>query len=269
MTYAQSEVSVYGGNPIEIYTFTRESQIWRYSTGEDIVTVSGQQFIPQPLQRDSIEQSADMIRNAINIQCSSELPVVDAFRLGVPSGVTLVTLQGYHYGVADYVTKWQGRILNVEFQERTAKINCEPLLTTLLRPVLRRFYQLNCPHVLYGSDCQASRAAFRSDGVLTGQSGTQLTSGVFSSKPDGWFAGGYIDWLEGVETQRRFILSHTGANIVVNIPFISMPNNANIQAYPGCDHTLVTCKNKFNNNINYGGQPYYPVKNPFGGSQIF
>lgn len=268
MTFAQSEVSAYGGNPIELYMFSREAQVWRYTSGEDSIIALGGTYMPRPIQRDAIEQSSDMIRNAVNISCTSELECIDSFRSGVPSGVTLLSIYAYHYGVADYISRWQGRVLNVEFQERTAKVACEPILTTMLRPVLRRFYQLACPHVLYGNDCAVSRAAFRVDGSLTGQSGTSLTSAIFSAKPDGWFAGGYIDWLEGVEAQRRFILSHTGGTIVVNIPFINMPNNANVQVYPGCDHTLLTCKNKFGNNLNYGGQPYYPSKNPFGGSQI-
>lgn len=269
MTFEQSEESLYGGNPVELYTFVRETKVWRYTTGEDPVTVDGQTFIPQPMQRNAIEQSSDMIRNKLTISCTSELGVISSFRAGVPSGITTVLVQGFHYGIAEYVTKWQGRILSVEFQERTAKIGCEPILTTLLRPVLRRFYQLSCPHVLYGPDCRVSRALFRVDGTLTGQAGTLLTSAVFGAAPEGYFSGGYIDWLEGDESQRRFILSHTGSNIVVNIPFINMPNNAGINAYPGCDHTLATCNTKFDNDINYGGQPYYPQKNPFGGSQIF
>jgi uncharacterized phage protein (TIGR02218 family) len=269
VTFAQSEVSAYQGNPVEAYTFIRENKVWRFTTGEDPVTISGQLFAPRPMQRSKIEQSSDMIRNSITLSTSSELEVVDAYRSGVPSGITTILIQGYHYGIADYVTRWQGRIVNVQFAERTAKISCEPILTTILRPVLRRFYQLSCPHVLYGADCTVSRATFRVDGTLTGQNGAQLTSAIFGAKPDGWFGGGYIDWLEGDESQRRFILSHTGSNIVVNIPFIDMPNNAGVQVYPGCDHTLVTCTNKFANNLNYGGQPYYPQKNPFSGVQIF
>lgn len=269
MTFAQSEVSAYGGNPIELYQFTRESKIWRYTTGEAQETAMGGTWDAYPISRGPIEQSGEIVRNNLDINTVAELPVLDSFRRGVPSGITLLTIFAYHYGVADYITRWSGRLMNVEFAEVTAKINAEPILTTMLRPVLRRFYQLGCPHALYSADCGAVRATFQVLGSLTGQSGTQLTSNAFSAYPNGWFAGGYIDWLEGTESQRRFILSHTGANIVVNVPFIDMPNNANIQAYPGCDHTFLTCKNKFSNNINYGGQPYYPVKNPFGSSQIF
>lgn len=269
MTFAQSEESAYGGTPIELYTFTRDPKVWRYSTGEDPIVVSGGEFIPYPIGRDAIEQSGDLVRNALNVTCSADLPVLESFREGVPSGITLMTIMAYHYGVAEYITRWSGRIVNVEFSEYEAKLNCEPIMTTMLRPVLRRFYQMGCPHVLYGPDCRADRSAFRVDAELTGQSGSQLTSNAFDTYPDTWFAGGYVDWLEGTEAQRRFILSHTGPNILVNIPFINMPNNANVQVYPGCDHTFATCRDKFANNLNYGGQPYYPVKNPFGGSQIF
>jgi len=43
-----------------------------------------------------------------------------------------------------------------------------------------------------------------------------------------------------------------------------------IKAYPGCNHALNgDCHNKFNNALNYQGQPFIPKKNPFAGSTIY
>ncbi len=42
-----------------------------------------------------------------------------------------------------------------------------------------------------------------------------------------------------------------------------------VSVYPGCDHTLATCSAKFGNVARYGGFPYFPQKNPFGGDPIF
>ncbi len=42
-----------------------------------------------------------------------------------------------------------------------------------------------------------------------------------------------------------------------------------LKAYPGDDHTLATCATKFDNVANYGGFPYFPEKNPFGGSPVY
>ena len=36
-----------------------------------------------------------------------------------------------------------------------------------------------------------------------------------------------------------------------------------VDVFAGCDHTVDTCDQKFDNVINYGGWPYVPSKNPF------
>jgi hypothetical protein len=42
-----------------------------------------------------------------------------------------------------------------------------------------------------------------------------------------------------------------------------------VTLFPGCDHTLATCSGKFSNTANYGGFPFMPTKNPFGGDPIY
>lgn len=270
MTYADQENSIYGGKPVELYTFIREGLIWRYATGDDDQILAGFTYKAVPIDRGAIEQSADTVRNAISLKCAASLGVLDAFMVGVPSGVTTLEIVGFHYGINEYVNKWRGRILNVKFQQREADIKCEPIFTSLLRPVLRRFYQTTCPHVLYGAGCKAARGSFAVTGELAGSNGSNIQSALFAAKPDGWFTGGYIDYSPNDgEVQRRFVLAHVGDTVSTSIPFVAIPGNAIITAYPGCDHSLITCHNKFGNEDNYGGQPFYPAKNPFGGSQVF
>jgi len=42
-----------------------------------------------------------------------------------------------------------------------------------------------------------------------------------------------------------------------------------VRAYPGCDHSLITCANKFGNSLNFGGFPFMPEKNPMDGTPVF
>lgn len=269
MTYKQAEESVYGGKPIELYSFFRTGASWRYTSGEEDLEVDSFNYIAKPISRAAIEQTSETVKNALNIKCAASIPVIDEFRTGIPSSVTTMEIRRFHYGINEFVTIWRGRIVNVSFGDREAEIRCESIFTSLLRPVLRRFYQTNCPHVLYGPECRVSRAGFAVETSLAGVVGSTLTAAGFGLKPDGWFQGGYIDWAEGTELQRRFIMSHTADAVVITRPFVNMPADANVTAYPGCDHSFVTCGTKFTNDINYGGQPFYPKKNPFSGVQIF
>lgn len=88
--------------------------------------------------------------------------------------------------------------------------------------------------------------------------------------PSGYFSGGYIEWEVAIGiVERRFISDHTDAALTVTSAVGTLPGGTPVKIYPGCDHTLATCNTKFANAINYGGMPYIPTKNPFGGSPVF
>jgi hypothetical protein len=69
--------------------------------------------------------------------------------------------------------------------------------------------------------------------------------------------------------ERRFILEHSGAAITLSSGASDIPVGAAVSLFPGCDHSAATCAAKFSNAANYGGFPYMPTKNPFGGDPIY
>ena len=73
-----------------------------------------------------------------------------------------------------------------------------------------------------------------------------------------------------IGTARRTITAHAGNTITINRPFGSgvVAGNA-FSAYPGCDHTPGTCRGKYDNGINYGGQEGLPTKNHYDGDLIY
>lgn len=269
MTFSQRESSEYDGQPIEIYKFQRDTRIWRYTSADEDKLVAGQTFSAIPINRGNIEQTLEMARSNLTIKISKDAPFCFQFRGSPPTSLITFTLQRYHEGLADYITTWIGRVVNVRFTEREAELRCEPVYTSLKRPVLRMRYQTTCPHVLYGDACRVNRVSFAVNATLGTNGGNVIYSTDFSAFADGYFTGGYIDWDNGFDVQRRFILSHTFDHIEINLPFAGIMGGDLMVAYPGCDHLLTTCNSKFSNVDNYGGQPFYPGKNPFLGSPIF
>ncbi len=269
MSYTQRENSEYEAQPNELYTFTRQGNVWRYTSADEDKTANFFLFQSYPIRRSSFQQSQETERGPLTLVMSKQVPFLQQFRSSPPTSVTTLLVQRYHEGVSEYVTVWIGRVTNVVFSEREAEVRCESIYSSIKRPVLRRRYQTGCPHVLYGPQCGVLRANFAVTAELISVRGTTLTSPEFGFFPDNYFNGGYVEWAVGPDTLRRFIISHTNLDITLNLPFATIPGNASVVAYPGCDHTLPTCDTKFNNHENYGGQPFYPKKNPFGGSPIF
>jgi hypothetical protein len=65
------------------------------------------------------------------------------------------------------------------------------------------------------------------------------------------------------------VIDHVGDTLTLLTP-ASIPPGTPVAAYSGCDHTDGPggCA-KYENNLNYGGQKWIPLKNPQGNNRIF
>jgi hypothetical protein len=162
-----------------------------------------------------------------------------------------------------------GRVLNSEFLGATSELHCEPVLTSVQRNGLRSYYQRQCPHILYESPCNVNKENFKSIVVVTSVAG--LDVGVTGTLEVDKFAGGMMSWNSPAGLQWRTITGNVANSVKVNFPFMpitdkfgrSLVNGTSITLYPGCQHTVTDCTNRFNNLANYGGFPFIPIDNPF------
>lgn len=269
MTYDTRENSLQSGEPIELYQFTYGNNIYRFTSAQTAVSAIGYVWQPALLKRSGIDYSAEKSRSNLKLDVSRQFEIADLYRIMPPSEVILLAVYRYHEGDNEVAIIWTGRILAVEFAGSLATITCEPVTTSLKRTGLRRLYQRQCPHVLYGTACGANKASFSAPATLSAVNGTTLNSATFGLYADGYFSGGYLDIVADGVTERRFITAHTGTQIIINVPLIGLVSGDTITVYAGCDHSKPTCKDKFNNLLNYGGFPYIPQKNPFGNNGIY
>jgi len=269
MTYAAKEISVFDAYPVELLTFTRGTGSWRYTSADEDKLITGFNYLAVQIKSGKLVNSQEMSKNNLSIKCEKNLGFLLAYRGSPPSTQTTVTLQRYHEGDGEIITPWTGRIVNVTFSEKEATIKCEPTYTSMKRQALRRKYQTSCPHVLYGKFCAVLEASFRTDATLTAVVGRTVTAAIFATLANDYFSGGFITWNNGQFLERRFITGHTGDTLTLNLPIAGLVSGQTVAAYAGCDHTLTTCNTKFLNEVNYGGQPFYPDKNPMGGDPVF
>jgi len=76
----------------------------------------------------------------------------------------------------------------------------------------------------------------------------------------GYFSGGEIEWLTGANAGRKMeIKEFSNKQFTLVLP---MPNNVAVsdtfKAVAGCDKTFTTCYSKFNNAVNFRGEPHVP-----------
>ena len=269
MSYASREASVDDASPVEFYELRRGSGVWRYTSAFEDLTYNGFPFSAVPLVRSRIEQTQEAGRAALRITLPRDTEVVQDFVATPPSEVTLLTVYRQHREDGETAVVWMGRVLNAEWRGAEVELNCEPVYTSLQRTGLRRLYQRHCPHVLYGGSCRASPVTHRVQGTVSGTSGTTVTVPAAAGVPAGHFSGGYATWSAGGITEKRMIVSHSGESLTLASAPPGLAVGATVMLYPGCDHTLATCEAKFANSANFGGFPFIPTKNPFGGSPIY
>lgn len=273
MTFDAHEQSVHGGGPVELYEFSYLPLSWFYTSADEPVTLGAQTYSAAKLQRDPLDETAELNRQTLRLTVARDLPIAELFLLGTPARAIQLTAKRLHRDDIDAETRifWVGRIMDCEWSELTATLVGEPLSTAIRRPALRRHYQRNCPHVLYRVRCGAQESTYRLTTVISLVSGVTLTAAAFAAQVDGWYAGGFVEWddPDGI-VHRRYIVDHTGANVTLAQPIPGLAAGATVRAWPGCDHTLATCNAKFNNAANFGGFPWIPTsKNPMGGSSLW
>lgn len=97
---------------------------------------------------------------------------------------------------------------------------------------------------------------------------TPNTGGPRGGFPNDWFNGGAVTWESGlnsgVHMEVRDFIADDGVTITQDIElFLDLPFDIAIgdkaRIYPGCDKSLFSaCRDKFNNVINFRGEPFIP-----------
>lgn len=265
MSYPALESSTHGGQPVELYRFTSGTRKWLYTSGDVRITHAAEIYEPYLLNRSAFRQTQELNKSGLEIRTPRDLPFVVEMMASPLIGVIALTIYRKHRAHADVIQWWKGRVSGVRFDGSEAVVDCNLLGTSIRRIGLRRPAQRQCAHSLYGVGCNVVEAAHSLSGSLISHIGATVTASAFATQPDGWWIGGKIN-LAGV---LRFVVGHAGDTLTLSSGVPGLAQNAAFVVYPGCDHTAATCQVKFNNAANYGGAPWFPIKNPFSGDSAF
>ena len=132
-----------------------------------------------------------------------------------------------------------------------------------LRQFSGRLLSRNCTYDVGDSDCTVNLTPFTFTAQVT-QVNTQRKSFEtdLAAQVDDYFQYGYLTWTSGnnngitVEIQRSF-QSNSTLFLALSLPRdIQVGDDFTITA--GCDGLVETCKVKFNNFVNFGGEPFMP-----------
>jgi uncharacterized phage protein (TIGR02218 family) len=247
----------------ELYRFTQGSEVWTFTSGEQAIDHGGETYVPATIGRGQIDQRETMDRSTLEVRVPRDNAVAVRAMAAMLKGVVGLTVMRVEPSV---LVLWRGRLAAARAAGSEVILEGEPIFTSLRRLGLRAKYQRPCRHALYGRGCNVSQAAFEVAAEVTG--GTELSiefSVAGDPLPDGWFTGGILEDADG---NLRFIARHVGNTLTLNWPLDGVEATDPITLSPGCNRTRAHCGDKFDNLDNYGGFPWMPLTNPFGGRSI-
>lgn len=271
MSYANYEYSKQDGDPVYRVEFALRDGLYRRTTERNIVLDSDGSWMPSPIKFSGFSQTNELAKDPLLITLPRDDVFAQLFVGGVPDQITTVTVFKLHESDASLQvnTCWKGRVTGTEREGDGVVLHCENISSSMRRPGLRGRYQKNCRHALYHRGCFLNDYDFATVATADAVSGYVVTvpDANDSSTPDGYYTGGILELDNG---DRGYITRHVADQVTLIQPMshlnseIAGSGSAAVTLYPGCDRTMTTCKEKFNNLSNHGGFAWIPGKNPFG-----
>jgi uncharacterized phage protein (TIGR02218 family) len=271
MNYTEQELSLHDGQPVRLYLFERAAAArWAYTNADRAITQSGIEYRALPIGDDGIRLSGEASADQLIVTLPDDLDLVRLYRGIAPSDDIWLTIRDTHAGLPDAIDStavvWVGNVRACRRPEPgKAELVCNALSASMGKEGLRLSYERACPLSLYDLNCRAPLSAYRTEAVIAAMDGASVEIGLLAPI----YAGGIIEWTEGLAVERRGIEAQAGDVLTLLGGTAGISTGQRVALYPGCDQTAATCKARFDNLANFGGFRHMPGKSPFDGDPIY
>lgn len=266
MTFDTDQMSVSDSAPVELYQIlTPQTTYYRTTFQEDYVD-GGFTYTRIPGMRSEIIAEATGKANDLVVELpSSDLIILDNF-VGVPPlprttmKLTLYRLQQLS---GAKVLWWEGPIRGMSMHNngRVARLHVPDGVDDALRTELPRARcQRKCNNGLYDPNCTKLETDFDHATTVASFSGNTVTVNTTGDPGATYYKDGYMIF----NGERRGIVDQSGGTfktLHLDAAFRGIGINSNVTILAGCDKNVTTCRDKFNNVINFRGLPGLPTKN--------
>ncbi len=154
-----------------------------------------------------------------------------------------------------------GRVAETDVGRSKIDIKVKSLLNLIAQQQMpRRLYQAACTHVFGDAMCTFNRASLAANVTAEAGSSQAIIVTALSPSPSTLYDQGTIIATGGANAgQSRTIAQLAGGSVSLLKAWLEpVAVGDAFQLLPGCDHTVATCQNTFNNLIHFGGFPYIP-----------
>jgi uncharacterized phage protein (TIGR02218 family) len=154
-----------------------------------------------------------------------------------------------------------GRVAECDAGRSSIRIKVKSLMNLLaMQQMPRRLYQAACTHVFGDAMCGFDRNSLaQTASALVGSTQSEIRT-TFAPSPATLFDQGTIIGLSGANAGLTRTIRQMIGGVAYQLKAWLYPVAAgdHFRFLPGCDHTVASCENAFDNLAHYGGFPYIP-----------
>jgi len=133
-------------------------------------------------------------------------------------------------------------------------------LSELMQQHIGQLFSPSCRAILGDTRCKVNMASFTFAATVNSVTSGLIFTANALTQAAGYFTGGEVRWLTGANAGlKREIKEFVNKQIVLALPMpYAIANGDTFNALAGCDKIFSTCKAKFNNVVNFRGEPDVP-----------
>lgn len=220
------------------------------------------------------EPATGMARTAIAARADLSVDTTDVTALLDSATLTEADLMGGKYDgatIEQFAVNWAdltqgtivlgyGEIGQITTRRGAFRAEVRGLAQKLQQTIGERYSRF-CRADLGDARCGVNLASFTVTGAVTAATGNQVFTDSARAEAAGYFNFGLLTWTGGNNSGLKMeVKSHTTGGVITL--FEAMPKTIQIgdtySMYAGCDKVFTTCKTKFNNAVNFRGEPHIP-----------
>lgn len=243
---------------VELYEIIADA-VHTLTTAREPVQWRGSEWTPAAVERGELRGSVDGKAATVTLTACMDA-LLTRYLASLPILPTRINIYEHEPESGDTVQVFGGVVLEVVpgADATQVSVNCASSSCILDAMLPRMIYSGQCQFVPFDSGCGLLAQDW---GVAAPVSvdGYRLSSPAFAAHPDGYFTRGYV----AAEGDFRFVVAHAGAVLTLQLPFDGrVSNGVSVMAYPGCDGSPITCRERFGNGARFGGCASIPSRNP-------
>lgn len=266
-SFATLEASREDSRPLEVYAITLGVLSYRFTSDPIDVVLGGLTYATAPIKRGALAIGQSERRRVLPIKMPYDNPFARLF-MGTPPGakarITITRLQRDEVPTFNTQRRiFDGTVLSVQFPDAvTAELQTQSREAAVSKHLPRYSQMGMCNHTLYGPGCDVIPDAFRFTSTVTAVSGRTIT--VAGAGGAGFnFTSGFVR-LATSSPDFRLVLSQSGNDLTLLLPFKDSPLGAPVDCFAGCNHLATgDCGIVFDNIARNGGFPFVPPRNIF------